>query len=1647
MSQSNVSATQWEPDRVQKLLDQAARLPEAERSAFLDRECAGEPELRAELQRRLQSPQGAEAASILPAADGATLFEHLSPADVARLGTSDPTKPNIPGHRVERVLGTGGMGIVYEATDEKLKRRVAIKMIKTGQSASGHSPRSVRRALDLFRREAESVAKLNHRNIVQIFSIGEQEEQPYFSMEFVANSLAKEVPTGTVDEPRRAAERIRILAEAMHYAHDQGVIHLDLKPENMLVAEDGTLKISDFGLAFRLNEQGTTGAAGGTPGYMAPEQRAGDATKLGPHTDVYAPGVVLLRLLTGKTPSSKDSVLDFQSLPSIVPGGASSEFLADLEAVIAKCVQPAIADRYASAALLAEDLRRCLANEPTMARPVTVVRRIKRWCQREPILAGLWAAFVVSLLAGLTFSIRFALGEREQRRIAFKNADLAGKKSIEAQDNAQKATRSAIEAQNSAEKAKQAAQAALAAQFEAEKERQAALHRTVFLDLEVADRLLREQDHLSAAIPLADALVASQTLQADSPKLATLAQKLGSSEPLPVLPDDRLLRLRLGLTQQLGPSLRQTFFAEGPIQYGEFSPDGKRVVLSLSSKGLARVWDVASGNAVSAQMRHPGPVFRAKFSPDGEHVVTVVRETPGRSVLHVWNAATGQPAGKPTPASGTVWDLRFTREGKRLVTGSAISNLLGGGSGEARLWEFPELKPIGKPIAHPDWIQDTAFSPDETQLLVGGLRSARVWNIESGEAASPAMQFGYPVAKIAFSPNGQMVAAASNYGVARVWKAADGEPVTPLLEHDNPRQIKNGPTGHAGLALAAVDFHPNGKLLLTACGDKTARMWNLESSGTAVGTPMRHSDHIVTARFSPDGRFVLSASLDQTAALWNVAGSEAATPQRVIFHHQGPLHHATFDAEGTQVLTVSEDSLAKVWSVPGGRSKFPSLPAGRFVQFQGLSEDGELLLSVVDQEATVWRVSDHQPVGPAWKVGHPVRQATFSEDRSRVALSTGVADDQHRVSVWSVATGQAIAEPVVPAAKVTQIELSRDGRLLAIVEGAPGLQPATLRVWDVAPQKFLGQPICSKTGIQHIALHPNGQWIATAGVTGADRVWNIATGQPVSPPLSTSFLYWARFSSDGNWLVTCDLDEAQVWHVDGWKKSGPPLKHTGSVRGADFSRDHSRLLTWSEDTTARLWKLDANADVWRLVESPLKHHREVQLARFSPDGRLVATSSADGTSRLWDGVTGAWLSPEIPRAGTYETQLAFSRDGGRLLMIDLGRLSELELAAVAGDPHPLRRLAELAAGQTYSSTGSLRPIERFETPKYVEAVVEVHPKMAAAAAWLGGRAADQEQWTEAVKWYQQAAEQSPEDAALWQELGSSLQSAKQYARAAEAFTQAIQRTGASTDFKTPRLWADRANVFLKLQRFEEALQDFDEATKRSPLTLGTVKFGRAFALASLERWASAGEAYDEFLKSGFTGFGDVPLGARFQRGLIFLARQDQAGYRQLCADLRQRFSSATDAETAYWLAWSHSVVPDVGKDFADAIKFADRAVELMPDNAVYRLTRGAVRYRLGEWDAARADFEQAQQLHAAATSKGQVSDLCEAYPWFWLAAVHHRLQRPEKARECWQTGLDVEKRLVEEPDAVKRQELLPWTRRFTLQLFRDEFGDTIKTAR
>ncbi len=399
----------WE--RIKDVLADALELDPPARAAYLDQACAGDARLRTEVDELLDANETPALDASRPAL---TYLEPQAPPVGARLG----------GYTLTRVIGEGGMGRVYEATQERPHRTVAVKVLRPGRM----SPSAERR----FLWEVEALGRLDHPAIARVFDAGVEEGEvggaiPWFAMERIGG---RTLLAATEERGLGREARMRLFLDVcagVAHAHGRGIIHRDLKPENILVEEDGRPRILDFGIA-RPTEQTATGITLdgevlGTLAYMSPEQLSGDSNSVDVRSDVYSLGVILYRLLTGVAPIP----LDDESLPraalqlsqrDATPAGRHDPSLrGDLETVLATALAREPSLRYASVDHFATDVRCVLENKPITARPATALHQLKLFARRHRKFVALSAFTLLALLGGfIGTSVGLVRAERARER-------------------------------------------------------------------------------------------------------------------------------------------------------------------------------------------------------------------------------------------------------------------------------------------------------------------------------------------------------------------------------------------------------------------------------------------------------------------------------------------------------------------------------------------------------------------------------------------------------------------------------------------------------------------------------------------------------------------------------------------------------------------------------------------------------------------------------------------------------------------------------------------------------------------------------------------------------------------------------------------------------------------------------------------------------------------------------------------------------------------------------------------------------------------------------------------------------------------------------------------------------------------------------
>jgi WD40 repeat protein/tRNA A-37 threonylcarbamoyl transferase component Bud32 len=921
-------------------------------------------------------------------------------------------------------IGHGGMGIVYKAQQISPRRIVALKMVRAGQLAS---PEDVRR----FRAEAETAASLDHPNIVPIYEVGECEGQHYFTMKRIeGGSLAKHL--GLFTHSHRASARLLgKVARAIHHGHQRGILHRDLKPANILLDARGRPHVTDFGLAKRVEGDASltqTGVLVGTPSYMSPEQAAGKKD-LTIAVDVYGLGAILYELLTGRPPFHAPSVLEtvrqvLEKEPAR-PRSWNPRLDQDLETICLKCLEKEPRKRYRSAEEVADRLQWFLERKPIPDRRITGAERLWRWCRRNPILATTGCLASVAIIAVVSLSVSFAIHSYHAAQNEIQAAtDLREKhgKTLAALED----VKNALE--------------------DVRIERRRAQDRLVEIEVAEGVRLMDEGDLLGSLPWFVKALKEEQ----------------GGPER------ERIHLMRVGAVWRQCPRLVQFWLHDGPVAHAEFSPDGKRVV-TASYDWTARVWDIASGQPVTAPLRHKGDVRHASFSRDGRRVVTAS----GDGSARVWDAQSGQPVTEPLKHNAAVWHATFSPDGKRVVTASTDQT--------ARVWDAESGQPVIAPLKHNGEVWHAAFSPDGLRAVTASMdQTARVWNSLNEQPAAAILKHSGETRRSFFSPDGRLVITASMDQTARVWDAQTGQPVTPPLKH-------NGAVWHAA-------FSPDGKRVVTASWDHTARVWDAQT-GQPVTPPLKHNgadnSAVWYAAFSPDGRRVVTASLDQTARIWDAQTGELVL---VPLKHNGGVWHAAFSPDGRRVVTACGNHTARIWDVQSGQPIGTPMSHNGNVPHAAFSPNGGHVVTVSrDRTARVWDAQSGRPITAPLKHNGDVEYACFSSDGRRVVT----ASKDYTARVWDAQNGQPITPPLKHKAEVVYAAFSPDDRLVITTSW-----DYTARVWDAQSGQPVIPPLKHNGRVLHAAFSPDGRRAVTASADQTAQVWDIFSGGRLSGDLS-----------------------------------------------------------------------------------------------------------------------------------------------------------------------------------------------------------------------------------------------------------------------------------------------------------------------------------------------------------------------------------------------------------------------------------------------------------------------------------------------------------------------------------------------------------------
>jgi len=1083
-----------------------------------------------------------------------SLFEGIAKTTPSRRGIAG--LPDIDGFEIIAELGRGGMGVVYQAWQTSLGRMAAIKMILSGDHAGEDD-------LSRFRTEAEAVARLAHPNIVSVHLVGEHQGRPFLALEYLDGGSLADRLDGTPMSPKPAAELMRTLAGAVHFAHTKGIVHRDLKPANVLMAADGTPKIADFGLAKLVvggpADRTRTGLALGTPSYMSPEQTGGRSADVGPGADVYALGAMLYEMLTGRPPfrtqSAVETMVLVRSEDPVPPRKLVPRIPRDLETICLKCLEKSPARRFATAAELADDLRRFLAGEPISARPVSAA------------VAGLAAA--TTFIAATAIAAVVVLWLRAERE-----ADDARSARVEVEVALDDTKRQRLLAESESVRARAAEiLAADRAKSEAQRRREADDAR------DEAESMLYVH-----GIALAEREWVAGDADRARAALAGCPTRLADWE------HSRLRRL-----------FRSELFAAGTdndtLRCVAFDPKG-RWYAAGGHDFVVTLRDANTGE-VARVMRGLGPVASIAFSDDGVLIAAAYSDGTLGAGVSVRRTADGREMLLRRWETTSVNTIAFAGDGKSLAAA--------GSDKVVRLWNLTTDRIDAELVGHEAGVVGVAMHPDGRHAAsLDSNGQVVVWDLHAKSSirrltAHTIAGDSRVVGGIAYSRDGSLLAATGYDRTVVVWDAATGRERVTISGHSD--------------RVTSVAFAPRGDRLVSTSWDRTVRVWDLaaatsgrldgvmfsrdgrmlvsadwsrnpgESPVVRMSFALRgHSQHVWSAALSPDGSRIVSvggrAGRPGELRVWDATG---APDCRVLAGHPFGTLALAFSPDGKVLASSGRNGEVCLWDPSGSRIRMldaHSRSSRRSSGALAFSPDGLLLASGgSDQTVRLHDPATGRELRVLEGLGGTVTAVVFTPDSKRVIAVGGSIkpDDPGAIRIWDTASGDLVAQRAAHTGRILCATLVPGSNQL-ITGGADGL----VMVHDAETGAEVARLAGHEGAVVAVAVAADGKWIAGAGgdlrrmdQPGAIRLWQWPSGR--------------------------------LRHV---------LRgHEGPVLSLAFRPVGRRLASTGSDATVRLWDPETGREVLALRGLDDRGNAIV----FDPEGGLAAAADDRGFIRVWDG--------------------------------------------------------------------------------------------------------------------------------------------------------------------------------------------------------------------------------------------------------------------------------------------------------------------------------------------------------------------------------------------------------------------------------------------
>jgi WD40 repeat protein/serine/threonine protein kinase len=1376
------------------------------------------------------------------------------------------------------------------------------------------------------------------------------------------------------------------VADALAYAHGQGTLHRDIKPSNLLLDNQGTVWVTDFGLAKASDSADLThtGDIVGTVRYMAPERFKGLSDA---RSDIYSLGLTLYELLALR-PAFAES--DRNRLIRQVtheepprPRKLEPEVPRDLETVVLKAISKEPAHRYGTAVELAADLQRFVEDKPVHARRVSARERLWRWCRRNPGLASAISLAAVLLLAVTFISTWFAVAKSE---FAAAQSDLN---------------------RDLAKEQKQAL---------AEKER-----------AENASRDLAEALEKSQRLSALMAIEKGQTLM-DLRQTASAMVWLARGLELAPAEAHDLQELSRGALASLNPEvsvLKRVIAHNSPIFALAVSPDGKTILTGggnyLSNRGDAQLWDLATGKPVGPSLKHENFVTTLAFSPDGKKVLTASLDRTAR----LWDVATGQPIGPPLRPGQYIFSAAFSPDGKWVFTG---------GVEQGQLWDAATAKPKGPLITFHGIVYAAAYSPDGKMVVTGSNSNERTgelrfWRADPFEPIDPPIRQPNAITSVAFSPDGSQVVWGGLDGIAHLLDTATRTITEPIFRHLGP--------------IVHVSFSPDGQWIVTA-GNGALRLWDAKS-GQPVLDPLPQNSFSRGAALAPDGRTLVIPRTERTIGIWELPLGRLT---RLLLPHPAEITAVAFSPDGKTILTGCGQSTrgeAQVWDSATGQPLGPPLRTASPVTSVGFRHDGRTLVATPQSISA----NDNRG-GPSLGQPLAIQSASvaFSADGKTAVVGADMVNGvTQNASLLDLTTGKPVGARLILAGRFSALDIDSKGEKVVTASG--DMSRGELQFWNARDGKKIGAPLDYASRVLVVRLAPDGQTAVSGHYDSQALLWNVALGKRQGPALiHQGPVQAAAFGPDGQFLVTGSVDQsARVWHVKTGQPLGPPLRHAAPVTAVAVSPDGAWILTGCADGLARIWQgptPSSGSDLVRNIpvvtgltlsdQGELGHlegHAWQDLKdRIGGATHPIAAAATDlspslGRDRLtWD-LQQSLLAIDVRawKAARWhlDRQIRVNpKDWLALLLRSRISVEQNQLLQAAADTDLAIRTGPVETIlpwlRMYSGEAELKE-QWAEALWYLDRLVAARPDDWSTHVDRARIFAKLSKWNEAVDSFDKALAAKKDDPNLWLERGRVFVKLEKWDRVAADFAKGIAL------FPETQSVADqRSQICAELAQWDKAM---NMAVKLMPRGSDLwIAAGRHHV--RLSHWDQA--AADYARADWNRALGDDA----FEYACLFLIRGDVDGYRKFYERLIERAGQTKDSFEAFVLARIGGMAPPGILDSSRAVQWGKQAVDSGPRVSWYVHALAMAHYRAGQFDIAVQRLQESQSGNWVS-----VADL----NYFGLALAEYRLGHLALARESLAQGMDwLQKMTPAKSDALTTLFATDW---LEAQLLRREAEDLI----